>query len=582
MKNAGAQIILIVDDSDVNRALLRNTLGKSYLLDEAVDGEIALHKAREILPDLILLDIRMPKLDGFEVCTRLKADPNTKNIPIIFITALDEPQNLKKGFEMGAVDYITKPFSHAEVLARAKTHLDLAASRKSVEVQNALLRKTVLDQELNIELARKILNFINSKTPRAVALTPEANLCVHVVSAPCKAEGGDHYFVKSIPAIAPSPRNKTIVSLKDQSGHSVNCVLRSIVTDLTNNLLLNGSLSLEEVVERLNDTICQAQVFKEDHFFTGILAEIEHETLRMRFISAGHPPFLLIRAGEISPWPPAPEGGGNLPVGVMAGARFEPAELQLRMGDKLLLYTDGLTDLPVRNQQQPLALPDLISHVRGILKEQPAITVTELVEVLLKNVADEAGEELIPFLRNTSADDITVIGLEVEDIRACRSKELVPADFASIDEMIDAFMAELRPALAEHGYEHREFQIQTAASEAILNAWKHGHRKKQDLPLTVRWRFGNDLTVEVLDRGDGFDLRTLPDPTARRNITAETGRGIFIIRECAQHVAWRDAGRQIQMIFNHLPLNQLEHGNESGKMVSMLEQLGHVPFSPKT
>ncbi len=579
MKSAGAQIILIVDDSDINRALLRNALGKTYLLDEAADGEAGLLKAREILPDLILLDIRMPRLDGFEVCARLKADPNTRNIPVIFITALDEPQNLKKGFEAGAVDYITKPFSQAEALARVKTHLELVANRKSVEQQNALLRKTVREQELNIELARKILNFINSKTPRTIELSPEAILCIHAASTPCKTEGGDHYFFRTLPAPAGTRHGKTIVSLKDQSGHSVNCILRSIVTDLANNILLNGSLDLEEMAERLNDTICQARVFKEDHFFTALFAELEHQTLRMRFLNAGHPPFLLIRNGEVRAFPPEPGEGGNLPVGVMAGARFTTEELQLQPGDMLLLYTDGLTDLPVRKQQRTFTLDDILRQVRAILKEQEGITVTELVELLLKTLADEAEEELIPLLRNTSDDDITLLGLEIEDARRVNTREFIPANYDSIDELINAFMAELRPQLAGRGYEHREFQIQIAISEAILNAWKHGHKKERAAPITVRWRFGNDLTVEVHDRGQGFDPHTLPDPTSRRNITAENGRGIFIIRECAQHVFWQNGGRQVQMIFNQLPLEQMEHGTESGRMAAILDELRPRPSS---
>lgn len=126
--------ILIVDDIPANIKVLGETLRYEYKIRLATDGEKALKIARSSNPpDLILLDIIMPNLDGYEVCRRLKEDSTTKNIPVIFITAMDQEEDETKGLALGAVDYITKPFSLPIVRARVKTHLELKHHRDILE-----------------------------------------------------------------------------------------------------------------------------------------------------------------------------------------------------------------------------------------------------------------------------------------------------------------------------------------------------------------------------------------------------------------------------------------------------------------
>ncbi|MCP4136966.1 MAG: diguanylate cyclase [bacterium] len=135
-------MILIVDDVPKNLQVMGNTLDKEeYQLAFATNGEEALAMVNEIPPDLILLDIMMPVMDGFEVCKNLKGSPETKNIPIIFLTAKTETKDIVNGFELGAVDYITKPFSSAELLARVKTHLELKKSKDIILEISAELKE---------------------------------------------------------------------------------------------------------------------------------------------------------------------------------------------------------------------------------------------------------------------------------------------------------------------------------------------------------------------------------------------------------------------------------------------------------
>jgi signal transduction histidine kinase len=129
--------ILIVDDNPVNIDLLSEYLETAgFDISVAESGERALEQIYFVLPDLILLDVMMPEPDGFETCRRLKENPQTRNIPVIFMTALDEITDKVKGFEVGAVDYLTKPIHHAEVIARVNNHLTIRNLQRSLEEQN--------------------------------------------------------------------------------------------------------------------------------------------------------------------------------------------------------------------------------------------------------------------------------------------------------------------------------------------------------------------------------------------------------------------------------------------------------------
>jgi len=126
--------VLLVDDTPTNLAVLKETLvPEGYKLAFANSGEKALEIALNLVPELILLDVMMPGIDGLETCRRLKTDSRTKEIPVIFITAKKEAEDIVAGFQAGGVDYITKPFLQEEVCARVRTHLEIVRLKKSLE-----------------------------------------------------------------------------------------------------------------------------------------------------------------------------------------------------------------------------------------------------------------------------------------------------------------------------------------------------------------------------------------------------------------------------------------------------------------
>ena len=138
--------ILIVDDVPANLQLLSDILKEhGYKVRPAPSGALALEAARRVPPDLVLLDINMPDMDGIEVCRRLKQDPNLSEIPVLFISALGDETDKVRAFDSGGQDYVTKPFQVEEVLARVRTHLSLRKAQQEVKAQNDALRE-VLDQ----------------------------------------------------------------------------------------------------------------------------------------------------------------------------------------------------------------------------------------------------------------------------------------------------------------------------------------------------------------------------------------------------------------------------------------------------
>ena len=135
-------LILIVDDTPKNIQVLGKTLHEiGYNVSIATSGSQALDSVRKESPDLILLDIQMPEMDGFEVCKILKANPDTKEIPVIFLTAVIDSEKIVQGFEIGAVDYITKPFHTAELTMRVATHIEIKQSREKIRKTNEQLKE---------------------------------------------------------------------------------------------------------------------------------------------------------------------------------------------------------------------------------------------------------------------------------------------------------------------------------------------------------------------------------------------------------------------------------------------------------
>ena len=335
--------VLVVDDSRVNRTLLRGMLAREgFEVLEAADGEEGITRAVEDTPGLILLDIDMPVLDGFEVCGLLKKDPRTCEVPIVFLSSLDQAAQKVRGLELGAADYVTKPFDRGEVLERVKTQLRLSRLTRSLQEANRELTKqqASLDEDLHAaaEIQRSLLpRYSGEAGPLDIAWR----------YAPCTSIGGDIFNTLQLTA------DETALYIADVAGHGVPSALVSI--SISNQLA--GRWLLGRAAGNDGETLGPAEVLGQldveypverfDRFFTISYLVLNTRSHRLRYSSAGHPPPLVVRRGaEISRL----DEGGPI-IGLGASLEFEEGSTRFEAGDRLVLYTDGVMEAPDREGQ---------------------------------------------------------------------------------------------------------------------------------------------------------------------------------------------------------------------------------------
>ncbi len=284
--------VLIVDDTPENIQVLMETLKDQYTIVAAINGEKALKMAMaEPKPDLILLDIMMPGMDGYEVCRRLKADEQVQHIPIIFVTAKTEVEDETLGFELGAVDYITKPFSIPVVKARVKAHLELKILRDVEAIQRSKL-ETVLGM-LNSELA-EAAEYVKFILPQPIT---EGPLQADWRFVPCTSLGGDSLGYHWL------DDDSFAIYLIDVCGHGVGAALHSVSV-----LNVLRSKNLQNVDFRKPDQVLAGlnAVFPMDNhqgmYFTIWYGVYNGSSRLLTYASGGHPPALLIQdtAGNAS------------------------------------------------------------------------------------------------------------------------------------------------------------------------------------------------------------------------------------------------------------------------------------------
>jgi len=322
-ENLATESILLVDDNPTNLQVLFQTLeGVGCKLLIAKNGEMALAIAGKALPDLILLDIMMPDIDGYEVCRQLKTNPATSGIPVIFLSALGDTEDKVKGLQLGAVDYITKPFQPDEVIARVNTHLTIHRLKREVESQ-----KDQLEHELKVvsEVQRKLL-------PKQLPAIDGFNLAVHYETS--RYAGGDYYDIIEL------PDNCWGFLIADAEGHSAPAAVLMAMTCALFRSYPGSAADPAEVLHYLNEHLCKVA---DPSFMTALYAYYDAKTHTMRIARAGHPlPMVFRNSDKKAIELPCP---GVYPLGI------EPYEIEipvtetnLEQGDRFLVYTDGLTE----------------------------------------------------------------------------------------------------------------------------------------------------------------------------------------------------------------------------------------------
>jgi phosphoserine phosphatase RsbU/P len=334
--------ILVVDDAAANLQVLTGMLkDRGYKARPVPSGKLALLAARKDPPDLILLDINMPEMNGYEVCQHLKADETLRGIPVIFISALNDNLDKVKAFAIGGVDYITKPFQMEELHARVETHLKLRRLQVELEETNSRLERVNGRMSRDLEAAAKI-----QKTflPCAAPQVPDTEFawCYQ----PCDELAGDGLN------IIPLGDGKVGLYILDVSGHGVSSALLSVTLSRLlsppsepSSILIRDRAVLDrlditppaEVADRLN------RLFPYDtateQFATLMYGVLDVSTGDFHHVSAGHPGPLHLPADG----PPVILESPGFPIGLADEAYAERC-IHLAAGDRMYLYSDGFPD----------------------------------------------------------------------------------------------------------------------------------------------------------------------------------------------------------------------------------------------
>ncbi|CAK0758591.1 two-component system, HptB-dependent secretion and biofilm response regulator [Gammaproteobacteria bacterium] len=315
-------LLLIVDDTPSNLALMSGLLKDSYKIKVATNGENALRIAVTVpQPSLILLDIMMPGMDGYEVCEKLKADNRTCEIPVIFLTAKVEEKDEQRGFAVGAVDYITKPVSGPIVKARIHTHLALHDARVKLEKQNQVL---LCEQEL-------VENIIT----RMRASKSFDDRYLRYLLASVERTNGDIL----LSAFSPDGRQRILVG--DFTGHGLPAAVGAPLIAHMFYAHARHGVTIEVVLEEIN-TILYEQL-PTNVFMTGCLVELDRLRQRIKIWNAGMPQCLFMHQGTVH----RRINSQNLPLGIVEqfDAMVGCESFEVFPESCLYIFSDGLTEV---------------------------------------------------------------------------------------------------------------------------------------------------------------------------------------------------------------------------------------------
>ena len=377
---AEKRTLLVVDDDTENIKVVRSILGDNYKIRMAIDGVKALELAKtEPLPGLILLDVVMPHMDGYEVCSRLKADSKTRDIPVIFLTGKIEVADETRGFEAGAVDYIHKPFSPPIVTARVRTQLMLRDAHETVARQLLTLNN-------ELEMARQVQQSI---LPQVIPSLRGLEIAARYL--PMSTVAGDFYdFLKL-------DEKHIGILIADVSGHGLPAAL--IASMLQTALAAQSPIASDpaQVLSRLN----QALYGKfQNHYVTAIYLFVNLEKGTVVYAGSAHQPLLFLQAktGKASEYS---ENGFML--GPFSDSIYSAMTFSLEKGDKIVLITDGVVEATDSSGEQ-----FGIDRVKRLLESKHELPVNRFADALLYALSDWSEHAV----GTGQADDITLLVID--------------------------------------------------------------------------------------------------------------------------------------------------------------------------
>jgi sigma-B regulation protein RsbU (phosphoserine phosphatase) len=525
--------ILIVDDERLNINVLAELLKPSYKISAAINGQQALKVARsENPPDLILLDVMMPDLDGYEVCRQLKGDEATRDIPIIFVTAMGQESDETKGLALGAADYITKPISPPIVEARVRTQMERLEHLDDLKRAHAIInaQKERMQEELNVGRDIQL-----SMLPRSFPAFPDHDeFSLSATMEASREVGGDFYdffFVDD---------DRLCLCIGDVSGKGVPASLFMAISKVLIRLGAGDDFSPASILTRVNDELAANNDAM--MFVTAFLAVLDVRTGVLTYTNAGHnPPYVRRANGELLTL--SARHGPML--GPMPSVTYGEAQTNLASDDLLFLFTDGVTEAmsPERELYGESRLESLLTSIRD-----------STPEAVIKQVR----ADIDAFARGAEqSDDITVLALTFQGLAGGTEARTFTMTMANELDGVGEVLAAFDRFAQEIALPKEATQkVKLAFDELLNNSVSYGFPDGGEHKIEVSVEVLNDrLKAQVVDDGIPFNpfLRVMPDlgsTLAERQIG---GVGIQLVRELMDDVAYkRGVGKNLVTLWKEI------------------------------
>ena len=336
--------ILAIDDTPANLQLLIAALTADFDLQIATSGALGLAFARQTPPDLILLDVMMPEMDGFETCRRFKADAQLRDIPTIFLTALGDAQAESSGLELGAADYIAKPVNVATAQQRIRNLLEREALRQAIQTQFDELRQATDLLQASRQRELEFGNAIQHTLLQGVIPKGIEGASISSFNEPSQVVDGDFSDIRRLHT------NSFDILVGDVMGKGVGAALigagvraayHQVLADLQVVKAFGTVLPTPgQIVNQLH-RVLTPRLAELSSFVTLALYRFDLEAGTLTYVNAGHTPALLLRAAQAQAELIA---GDNLPVGVLPDEVYAEFCIPIGPGDTLLVYSDGITE----------------------------------------------------------------------------------------------------------------------------------------------------------------------------------------------------------------------------------------------
>ncbi len=515
--------VLVVDDEPLNINILVELLKDKYKMMAAKSGAQALKAARSSnKPDLILLDIMMPEMDGYEVCRQLKADEATKDIPVIFVSAMNEALDETKGFDVGAIDYITKPISPKTLEARVHTHLALTQQAAELREAHDLIKQQQKRMQDELNVARDIqLSMVPHTFPQDAAIEVYATL------KPAREIGGDFYDTFMV------DNESLCLCVGDVSGKGAPAALFMAMTKTLIKSYVSSDMSTASIMTRVNDELCENN--DGNLFVTVFLAILNIHTGELRFTNAGHNYPYVIK--EDKSLVTLKQKHGPV-VAAMDGLIYKEDLITLDKSDTLFLFTDGVTE--AMDKEEALYGE---TRLEDFLQTHDVKDVTTSVGLLMQDIA--------AYENNTEqSDDITILSCFYSGQTVLASLDITIENrlenIAKVIERFDAFCEENQINMAVNQ------KVDLSLDDLINNIISYGYsdEKVHEIEVTFK-RVASELIIIIED--DAVPFNPFEGETDFRSLSMDErdigGLGIHLVKSLMDSASYqRKANKNIVVL----------------------------------